>query len=65
MECPNLDSRDPSDLTCRLRSGPYVPSEFQLVEVCTTDRHHRCPLYQEGVVTPRSLCRLEAERAVG
>jgi len=65
MECPNLDTGNSSDVVCRLLTGPYHPSEFELAEFCTTVRHRRCPLYGTEGATPLRLCRFEIERAVG
>ncbi len=65
MNCPCLDSRDPSDPVCRRRAGLFVPSDVHLSELCTTTRYRRCPLYGENLEEYLRLCRLEAERAVG
>jgi hypothetical protein len=65
MNCPRLESRDPSDPVCRRRAGVFVPSDAHLFEFCTTIRYRRCPLYVEHLAAYADLCRLEAERAVG
>lgn len=65
MSCPKLDRHDPLVPLCLLRRGTYVPSEDQLLQLCTTSRFGRCPLYLEEVKAYLDLCRQEAERAVG
>jgi hypothetical protein len=65
MVCPNLDVQHGWGSLCRLQARPYLPSEFELAEFCTTDRHRRCPLYGADGGTPLHFCQLEVERAVG
>lgn len=65
MSCPKLDLHDPLVPLCLLRRGTHLPSEDQFVQVCTTGRFIRCPLYLDEIRAYLDLCRQEAERAVG
>lgn len=65
MECPNLESESPCERVCRAQRSIYVPDDDELMTVCTTDRHRRCPLYLNLIGVHDHLCRLEVERAVG
>jgi len=65
MICPNLDQENALGPVCQLQAGPYLPSEFEFDEFCTTSRHCRCPLFNSDRVTVQNLCQLEVARAVG
>lgn len=65
MSCPKLDLHDPLVPLCLLRRGTHMPSEEQVVQLCTSGRFSRCVLYLGEISGYLDLCRQEAERAVG
>jgi len=47
MHCPYLLHKDDG---CEAVKTRFSPSEFELDEYCTTEKHLRCPLYRNQVL---------------
>jgi hypothetical protein len=72
VKCPFLIESEARECTaeCHATERSFEPSTFELEEYCATDRHRRCPLYdqlrgKERWTYPLVEIRGEVRRAIG
>jgi hypothetical protein len=72
VKCPFLIEFESREYTaeCHATERSFEPSTFELEEYCITERHRRCPLYdqlrgKERTAYPLAEIQGEVKRAIG